>query len=367
MKILILSANTGGGHNGAARAIAEELEARGIQTTIKNGLDFVPAPMRSVLERGHSIMYRYAPDLYGTAYELTEQQEGHRLLYLDYAKYALPLVAFLTKEGFDAVVATHIFAAFMLTGARKLDLLASPAFFVNTDYSFTPGAEETAMDGWFVAKGFADEFAQRGIPRDRVFETGIPVDSANYNPLARDDARRVLGLRDDVKLVLLGAGAIGCGPIKELALQLRERGGGRVCVAVLTGRNRNLLRELSQEADDALLIPLPFTDKVTYWMAAADVMMLKAGGLSTTEAASRGLPMVLMDAVPGLETHNLDYFVGHGCAVTAQDQQGLCDLALRICDDPAFAEGIRQQQRELFGANAVAKLVDIVLARCEEA
>jgi len=362
MKVLILSANTGGGHNGAARAIGKELEVRGVQTVVKNGLDFVPAPKRGLIETGHSFMYRYAPELYGSTYERTEQQENHRLMYWDYAIYAPVLASYLAQERFDAIIAVHIFAAFMLTSARRTYLIDLPQYFVVTDYSVTPGVEETAMDGWFVPKGFRDDYAQRGIPKDRIFETGIPVDSDNYAPLDRIDARRILGLRDDLPLVLLGAGAIGCGPIKELALDLRERGAGRLCVAVLCGRNRTLLRELSQEADDALLLPLPFTNKVAQWMAAANVMILKPGGLSTTEAASQGLPMVLMDAVPGLETRNLDYFVEHGCALTASDTGGLCDLAMEICENAQLAQSLSTAQRELFSSNAVATLADVILA-----
>ena len=68
MKIAILSCNTGGGHNAAAAALAEELAARGHESKTYNTLDFLPKGAADLISRGHDFAYRYTPKLYGAGY-----------------------------------------------------------------------------------------------------------------------------------------------------------------------------------------------------------------------------------------------------------------------------------------------------------
>ena len=363
MKVLILSCNTGGGHNSAARAISAELEGRGIYSHIKNAMEFVPKAKQDFIEKGHSFMYKYAPDIYGRVYERTEQLERHRMLYIDYAQFALPLAQYIKRRGYDTVICVHEFPAFMLTAARKLFGLKVKQYFVATDYALTPGIEETLMDAWFVPKGFAAEYAGAGLPEDRIFETGIPVDSVFYSHPDRDDVRRRLGLRDDLPVIIVAAGSIGCGPIEELVDELRKRKGTDAVIAVMCGKNRSLLRAFMYGRSDAFLIPLGFVDNVPDWFAAGDVLITKPGGLSTTEAASAGIPMVFMNAVPGLETHNLEYFTSHGCGCYAVGVSELCDGV-----DIAYAKRktYLKNQKKLFSSNSVRELTDTVISGVAE-
>ena len=68
-------------------------------------------------------------------------------------------------------------------------------------------------------------------------------------------------------------------------------------------------------------------------MQSADLFLTKPGGLSSTEAAAAGVPMVLIDAVAGCEEHNLDFFLKLGGAVTAETPEELASLALSLLAD----------------------------------
>ena len=50
-------------------------------------------------------------------------------------------------------------------------------------------------------------------------------------------------------------------------------------------------------------------------MAAADLLVGKAGGLTSSEAMSRGLPMVLIEPIPGQEERNADHLLEAGAAI----------------------------------------------------
>ena len=73
MKILILSCNTGEGHNSCARAISEELERKGDWGYIADGLAFLSTGTSKFVSGWHTRLYRYFPRLYGKGYEYAEK------------------------------------------------------------------------------------------------------------------------------------------------------------------------------------------------------------------------------------------------------------------------------------------------------
>jgi len=298
------------------------------------------------------------PELYGKAYEKTEKSDSHKLLYFDYARYAPRLVRYIKERGYDVVFCVHEFPAIMLSAVRKHQKLDIRQYFVATDYTFTPGLEMTEMDGWFVPQGLKADFAANGIPGDKIFEAGIPVDPVFCNNISKQDARKKLGVRDDMEVILLAAGSIGCGPIKDLAENLHKRGNGKTVTVVICGNNKKLQKELAANVKDALCISLGFVDNISDWLAAADVLITKPGGLSVTEAATTGIPMVLVDAVPGLETHNRNYLTKYGCAYTADTTEGLLDMT-----EQALLDGklMVSAQRSVFRENAVCKMIDTIV------
>src|SRR5437016_5727189 len=51
------------------------------------------------------------------------------------------------------------------------------------------------------------------------------------------------------------------------------------------------------------------------YMAAADLLVGKAGGLTTSEALARALPMALVEPIPGQEERNSDHLLEAGAAI----------------------------------------------------
>ena len=74
---------------------------------------------------------------------------------------------------------------------------------------------------------------------------------------------------------------------------------------------------------------------------AADLILTKAGGLATTEALMKRLPLVYIDAVPGCETHNRAFLTAHGCAFTADTPHELAAMVSTLIQDPIRLERLR--------------------------
>lgn len=175
MKVLILSCNTGGGHNSAASAICTYFEKMGCECDIVNALDFLPKARAEFISRGHELAYKYTPKLYGAGYRISEMLPQNRL-YEQNAKGADELCKVLFSGSYDVVISVHVFAAMMMTELRVSREINIPSFFVATDYTCSPGVSEIVADRYFIPhEKLREEFASQGIPASRIVASGIPV------------------------------------------------------------------------------------------------------------------------------------------------------------------------------------------------
>ena len=296
MKVLILSCNTGGGHNSAAAAIKDCFEKMGHRCDIVNALDFLPKAKAEFISKGHVLAYKYAPKLYGAGYRMSEMlpQKG---LYEQNAKGADELCKKLFSGGYDIVISVHIFAAMMMTELRISREIDIPSFFVATDYTCSPGVSEIDADCYFIPhEKLRDEFVSQGVRADRIVASGIPVREEFLSRTDKAAARRTLGLTEDGRVLLMCCGSMGCGPIRSIAYKIGEVLGENDDLVIICGSNKQLEKDLQFLTGDDIRIKIcGFTDKMSLYMDAADLIITKAGGLSTTEAVMKRLPILYID------------------------------------------------------------------------
>ena len=93
------------------------------------------------------------------------------------------------------------------------------------------------------------------------------------------------------------------------------------------------------------MLAVPFTDQVPAYMHAADVLLSKAGGISSAEAAVLGVPLVHTMAIPGVETQNAAFFAAHGMSFFAQNPDEAARFADRLVYDRKAAARMLDAQR----------------------
>ena len=353
MKTLILSCNTGEGHNSCARAIQEAFEARGADCEIVDSLLFISRRASEFISSWHTRIYCKLPKLFRIGYAGAEKRtslfERNTPVYRYLTSGSHRLYEFIENGRYDAVVCTHVFAAVALTDAVGQYGLSVPTAFVATDYTCSPGVGDTGLDWYFIPDAsLAEEFAACGVPEEKLIASGMPVRASFYqSELTRTEAKRRCGVREDGRHLLMMCGSIGCGPLCELARLLAARMAADEEVTIVCGHNEKLLEKLRQmELPPDRVHVLGFVADMQLLMRSADLFLTKPGGLSTSEAAALELPMVLIDAVAGCEEHNLDYFLSCGAAVTADGAEALCSAALSILDDGARLETMRAALRK---------------------
>ena len=334
MRVLILSANTGGGHNSTARALVEQLEKLNIEYEIADTLAFISERVSEFISWGHSYVYRKHPRLFGFGYRF-EEKHPPRFIYEQCAKGSDALQKHLENGGYDAVICVHVFSGMMMNEVRERFHNHIPAFFIATDYTCSPGVSEQKLDGYFIPhRMLLGEFVRNGdIPADKLHVTGIPIGSCFYEREDKREARRALGLPEDGKIAVLTCGSMGCGKLEKSARFLMRHMPSHSTLVVLCGSNEKTYRELLPHATDRFRV-LSFTDQMPRYMSAADVYITKPGGLSTSEAIAKRVPMIFINAVPGVETRNFDFLVEQGVAMGAKNWLQVIGHVQKALRDP---------------------------------
>lgn len=362
MKTLILSCNTGEGHNSCARAIKEYFESQKEECVIADGLGFISQSASSVMSRGHSYIYKHMPWLSRHGYNYAENHTAYygenTPLYKYFTQGGEKLYRYISLGGFDCVICTHVFTAFMLT--RMLDNypMKLSTCFVATDHSSYPAIEKSDLDRYFIPdESLIEVYTDHGIPRDKLTVSGIPVRKVFYEKGASDEAKSAVLIDRTHKHLLIMCGSMGCGPMKQVLRELSGKIGKNVEVSVVCGNNSELESNLAKQYQGCENVHIRgFVGDMSILMDSADLYLTKPGGISTCEAAAKELPMVLIDAVAGVEKYNLNYYTERGCAVTASTTSELCDVCLSLLKDDGRRRAMSQHLAETKKINA-AKII----------
>jgi processive 1,2-diacylglycerol beta-glucosyltransferase len=207
--------------------------------------------------------------------------------------------------------------------------------------------------------------ARIGVPREKLRVTGIPIDPLFAEPVMRSDARKQLGLDANATVLLISAGGYGIGPVEQLVKDLLalNRPWQIAAIAGRSEKTRKRLEELAKEAGklpsgSTKLCAVGFTTEMDKYMAAADLMVGKAGGLTTSEALARGLPMALIEPIPGQEERNSDHLLEAGAAIRCNNLPAAAWKIAALLDDSARLARMREAARNLGRPGAAAAIAE---------
>lgn len=364
MHIMMLSANTGEGHNSSAKAIMEVLQARGVSCEIVDCLAFLSPGFSKFICDWHVRIYQHTPGIFDKGYRLMENTANSdsfspicELLSLGAGK----LYARIMEQKYDAVVCVHPFAGVMITEVRRGWELNIPTMLVATDYTCSPTVEQCEVDAFCIPHPLVrEEFTQAGIPEKNQFVCGIPVRQVFYEPAQRAQARAELGLPQEGTVVLVMCGSMGLGPIQSIAVKTLEQMPEESVMVAVCARNEKLREEMNA-VDDPRLRVLGFIDNFPRYLEAADLLITKPGGLSSTEAANKHIPMVFINMVGGCESRNFDLFLKKGYAVGSNDPEETVRIAIRMTWDQAGRERIRENLARDFCTNTGVQIADKIM------
>lgn len=159
---------------------------------------------------------------------------------------------------------------------------------------------------------------------------------------------------------------MGYGNLDALMHQLLMRIRKEDKVVCVCGRNQQMYDNLQTTfANDKQLCLLGFTDQVSLLMDASDVIFTKPGGITSTEAIVKNIPIVHTAPIPGLENYNARFFHNHGLSYHSNDTNQQVAIAMRLCEDKAFRNRMLQQQRLNSNPHTSDDVIDLILNKQE--
>ena len=311
-RLLILSAGVGSGHNSAAAAVQQACAARGDidEVLVVDVLQESNVLYRDLLGKGYFALVDGAPWLVEWGYDLSDQPFRRRGLIDPWTRAnASPSVSAIKRFRPTAIVCTHFLPAQLVASLLLRGVIDAKTAIVTTDYDFQGLWLTSAFHSLFLAReeGRA-QLTALGLPPDRVTVTGIPISAPDVQAPAAD--------RTGTPKLLISAGAAGgdyAVAVVRQTLQLRSP----FTATVVCGRNEELqqrITRLVEQAADRYRV-LGFTPEMPQLLRDADLFVGKPGGLAASECMAAGLPMVLVNPIPGQEVRNGDYLMEQGAAV----------------------------------------------------
>ena len=370
-RVLILSASSGAGHVRAAQALEKAFRARGdCEVEHIDALQHVTKLFQRLYDKAYIRMVRRAPDLMGLLYEQTDKPWRHprQRLAMDRLN-TQPMIRLLKKIQPDLCVATHFLPAEILAWLIAKKKMQARHAIVVTDYDVHALWLCRTVDRYYVAMQESLEYlANIGVPREKLHVTGIPIDPLFEKPVSASDARKKLSLSANEPVLLLSAGGYGIGPLEQLVKDLlaTQRPWQIVAIAGKSEPLKKRLDALSKSAGKIpsgppRLVPVGFTTEMDQYMAAADLLIGKAGGLTTSEALARELPMALVEPIPGQEERNADHLLEAGAAIRCNNLPAAAWKIARLFDQPEKLRAMKQATRAMAHPDAARMIAQDAL------
>jgi 1,2-diacylglycerol 3-beta-galactosyltransferase len=235
------------------------------------------------------------------------------------------------------VVITDLVSTHMFAYDRRADRTLVP----------TEPAYERGLD----AEVSPEQMRITGLPVHPRFAEGLPE---------KAEARATLGWDATLPTLLAVGGGDGMGPLYKTVRAINARK-LKCQLVIIAGRNKLLKDKLEQSRWNQPTHVYGFVNDMPRLMAAADVLVSKAGPSTICEACIAGLPMILYDAIPGQETGNVDYVVANKAGVFAPSPKEVADAAQLWLSEGAIGLRWRSENARMLGRpNAVYEIAEEV-------
>jgi 1,2-diacylglycerol 3-beta-galactosyltransferase len=361
-RILILMSDTGGGHRAAAEAIREALfRLYGQEAVFVDIVDvlrhYSPYPVKKFPEI-YPWLVNNSKQSYAFVFKLTNQRARSRAVtrgvYI-FLGIARGFKKMLREHPADVIVCVHPLLTQVMNPLMEFSQ-RPPFLIVVTDLvSGHVAWWDPRCDGCFVPTQPAFEAGRANHMKPAQMRvTGLPVHPHFAESLIdKASARQELGWDAELPTILMVAGGDGMGPVYKTvkAIDAKKL---KCQLVVVAGRNKKLKEKLESGQWHQKTIVYPFVTNMPHLMAAADILVTKAGPATISEACIAGLPMIISDAIPGQEEGNVDYVIQNDAGVFAPSPEKVANaVETWLNKGPGELQRLAERARHLARPDAV--------------
>lgn len=366
-RVLVLSVSAGTGHIRAGEALAKAAAAHPATGEVLHvdALRYTNKMFRRFYGQFYIDLVKSAPTLLGWFYDSQDEPwktEKMRLM-LDRMNTG-PLVRQIKKFKPDITICTHFLPSEILSYLIKHGKVDTQLSVTITDYYAHAMWLSRLIHHYFVAtEESMEQLKNIGFPPECITVSGIPIDPVFCEPKERTALREKQGLRNDIPMLLVSAGALGVSSAERI-VEVLGKLTTPVQVVVICGKNeklrQNVLDQLNHHPEPVAHLNfkvLGYTTEMDEWMKSADLYIGKPGGLTTAEAMSCGLPMVIYQPIPGQEERNSDFLLENGAAVKCNQLATMAYKVDLLLKNPERMAKMRRRALDISHPDAARQII----------
>lgn len=367
MKILFLSNTAGQGHISTAKAVMDVLSSHGEECRMLDAYKYINPVLYNTIARGYLFSTSVVPGTYGRFYRLAELKEKNDSKYT-VVNVANSIMSIKLKKFFrtfepDVIVCTHIFSAQLMNVMKARGLVKAAVIGIITDYTIHPFWQDVDFIDYFVTASELLTFqaVKKGIPESKVLPLGIPVQPKFEKKISKKEAREKLGIDSDRFTVLIMSGSMGYGDISKYIAQMDTLDTDFQILAV-SGNNAHEKYKIDKMHTRKKVYSYGFVNDVEVMMDAADCIVTKPGGLTTSEALAKGLPIVMINPIPGQEERNVEFMMNNGLAMNVTSTFPIDEAMYQLFYYPEKLKNMESNIQLVGKPHAARDLSDFILS-----
>ncbi len=320
MKILILSAATGGGHLRASHAIEKYIaeNSTGNEVVVIDALKSINLVLDKTVCEGYHFLATKTPKVFGQLYRKTNEESILSNLVSRFTSvFSQKLIPLMEEQNPDVIISTHPFVTEMISHLKSKGIVTAPLICLMTDYGPHRAWIADRVDAYVVSTpDMIPEMQEMGVKKEKIYPFGIPVGDVFFSKKEKPELLKKFEMDPDLPTILIMAGSFGVTNIMNIYKEL-IRLPAEFQIIIITGRNQKLFEAFTPviEKSPKKTKLVYFTDEVENYMQASDLLITKPGGLTVSEALACNIPLAVFDAIPGQEEDNANFLLTHNMAV----------------------------------------------------
>ena len=365
-RVLLLYITNLSGHHRAAMAVEKGLKyvAPDLDVRSVNSFNYTNPILEKIINRTYMGIIKRTPEVWEYLYDNPGiVRNTQRLKDMMHRYNSAKMKALIDEFKPDVIACTQAFPCGMVADYKTTFKSTIPLVGVLTDFYPHSYWIYEAVDAYAVASEEAKQrLVDHGIPADKIRVLGIPIDLVFREQVGRDHVLAQLGLENNITTILVMGGSTGLGPIKKIVLAL-ERIKSHIQIIVVTGKNIKLYNYLKRNEARFRhrIATIGYATNVYELMAAADAIVTKPGGLTTSEALAKGLALIIINPIPGQEAKNTDYLLRKQAAIKARNEDEVALMVESLCSMPFKLDAMKKAAHDLGRPDAAINIANMML------
>jgi len=354
------------GHHSATLAIEKGIKmlSGDAQVLNINAFHYTNPISEKIVNRIYTTIIKKTPKIWDYVYDNPKIKNRIEKLQKSLHKLNSPKIKKLFDRFHpDIVVCTQAFPCGMVADYKKAYNSKLPLIAVLTDY--VPHAYWIYDNvNYYIAP--SEEVKQRlikkGVPSYKIRAFGIPFDPAFNEPVDKNSIKERLNLDPALKTILIMGGGQGLGPIKTIVKSL-EKSNSAIQAIIVAGTNKKLYKSLKKKIKGYKnkILLYGYVNNINELMSISDIVITKPGGITTSEALAKRLPLIIVKPLPGQEINNTVYLMEQQAAIKIDKPELTNEVIEDLLSNPQELKRLSESAGSIAKPNAAVGIARFIL------